>query len=220
MIIICVAVRLKSSRCPEKALAELAGKPLIERLTERVEMAERPAEIVWCTSTSKQDEPLCTLAADLDINYVIGSELDVMGRFLAAAEQFDADHIVRVTGDNPLTDPELIDHMIDLHLDTDADYTRCDDAPRGTRPEIIRTEALEELYNRIEPDESEYMTYQLMLMKKKAIYKSGYNRRDVRLTVDTPEDLERVQALYNDFHGNPPPLEDVIAWYDKREQIQ
>lgn len=220
MIISCVAVRLKSSRLPGKALADLYGKPLIERLTERVEIAERPDEIVWCTSTSKQDEPLCTLAADLDINYVIGSELDVMGRFLAAADYFDAEHIVRITGDNPLTDPRLIDEMIDLHLESESDYTRCDDAPRGTRPEIIRTDALQELYEKIEPDESEYMTYQLMLMKNKSVYKTGLDRRDVRLTVDLPSDLERMQALYSEFHGNPPPLEDVIKWYDQREKLQ
>lgn len=217
MILSCVAVRLKSTRCPNKAVADLYHKPLIYRLTERIQEAELPGETIWCTSTNEQDQPLAALAIDEDIPYLQGSELDVMGRFLNAANYYNAEHIVRITGDNPLTDPKLIDRMIERHLETETDYTRCLDAPRGTRPEIIRVSALKELYKIIDPNGSEYMTYQLMLLENKQIFESGINRPDVRLTVDTPEDLALMQNLYSDFHGHPPPLAEIIKWYDARK---
>ena len=114
MILVCVAVRMKSSRCPKKALADLYGVPLILRLHERV--AQTGYNIVWCTSTHPQDNPLGQLARWHNIDCYRGSELDVMSRFIEMADAYKADTIVRVTGDNPLTDPDLMKKMVNHHL--------------------------------------------------------------------------------------------------------
>ncbi len=82
-----VAVRLKSNRLPRKALAELYGEPLIIRLTERVRQAKIPADVIWCTSTHSQDDPLEQLASERSITCFRGSELDVMSRFIQVAVQ-------------------------------------------------------------------------------------------------------------------------------------
>jgi spore coat polysaccharide biosynthesis protein SpsF len=203
---------MKSERLPNKAMAKLYGMPMIERLIERV--TETGAEPVICTSMNHEDDIIEQWAEKSETYCVRGGELDVMGRFLEAAKRCDADHIVRVTGDNPLTDAWQMEKMIDLHYEKQADYTTCFDLPRGTRPEIIKVSALKELYKKIDPDKSEYMTYQLLEMDKIAVYESGIGRRDVRLTVDTPEDLKKIQKLYEDYKGYPPSLEEIIKWSD------
>ena len=211
MIITCIAVRMKSTRCPGKAMADLNGKPLIHRLIDRIHgVTDRT---VICTSTHPQDDVLTLM--DSRVRVVRGDELNVAGRFLRAAKDFKAEHIVRVTGDNPLTDPEHMNQMIATHLLNDNDYTYCEDMPKGTKSEIIRTEALKLLYETQDPDSSEYMTYDLYTLENKQEYQSGLNRPDVRMTVDTPKDLRRMQALYRYYDNDIPPLTDIIRWYDR-----
>jgi spore coat polysaccharide biosynthesis protein SpsF len=217
MIIICVAVRMKSTRCPEKALADLYGRPLILRLVDRLAQSEYADDLVLCTSKHEQDDILEIIAKSEDISYCRGGELDVASRFLSTAEYYGATHIVRVTGDNPLTDPDLMDAMIEKHLETNANYTFCTDAPMGTKSEIIKVTALHELYDRedIDLEDSEYMTYHLHELSDKHHFKTGIDRPEVRLTVDTPEDLAKVQAIYEDYKGKPPLIEELIEWHDK-----
>ena len=213
MIITCIAVRMKSSRCPGKAMADLNGKPLIHRLVDRIHgVTDRT---VVCTTTNPEDDVLTLM--DSRVRVVRGDALNVASRFLTAADRYQAEHIVRVTGDNPLTDPEIMQGMIDLHLASDTDYTYCLDAPKGTKSEVIRTEALRQLYEKQDPDCSEYMTYDLMTLEEKREYLSGYNRPDVRLTVDTPRDLRRMQALYRYYDNDIPDLDTIIRWYDRDE---
>jgi len=213
--IVCVAVRMKSKRCPEKALSPLWGKPLILQLTERLKKAILPDKIVWCTSYDPQDDVLFDLAKNNNIEVYRGSRLDVMKRFIRVADFFDADTVVRVTGDNPLTDPVLIDKMIASHRKKrNARYTYTLDAPRGVKPEIISVKTLKELHPRIDGRQSEYMTTQLKQMvfnKNRFISNIGYEHRT--LTVDTPEDLKRMQNIYDYYYGEPPSMTAEIIDY-------
>lgn len=213
MIITCIAVRMKSSRCPGKAMADLNGKPLIHRLIDRVHgVTDRT---VVCTTTNPEDDVLTLM--DSRVRVVRGDALNVASRFLTAADRYQAEHIVRVTGDNPLTDTDLMNQMIAAHLINDNDYTYCTDAPKGTKSEIIRTEALRKLYETQDPDSSEYMTYDLMTLENKGELISAYERPDVRLTVDTPKDLKRMQALYRYYDNDIPDLATIIKWVDRAE---
>ena len=117
MIITCIAIRMKSTRCPGKAMADLNGKPLIHRLVDRIHgVTDRT---VICTTTEPEDDVLTLMDSRLRI--VRGDTLNVAERFLRAADQFKAEHIVRVTGDNPLTCPVMMKEMIGLHLARSAD---------------------------------------------------------------------------------------------------
>lgn len=216
MIITCIPASMKSVRLPGKTMADVHGEPLIDRLIERVTQAKHPQQTVVCTTKESHDDEIEDHANNQGIFCHRGDIGNVMAQFLTAANILEAEHIVRVTGDNVLTDPELMDNMIDLHLESNADFTTCFDVPRGTRPEIIRVEALKYLYHHIDPHKSEYMTYQLIEMEKVKVYESGLNRRDIRLTVDTKADLEVIRALYHDFDGKPPKLKNIIKWYDER----
>jgi len=224
-ILILVAVRLKSSRLPLKALADLSGKPLIIRLTERVREAKIPSDVVWCTSTHPQDDPLEELANENNISIFRGLELDVMSRFIDVATQRDVSTVIRVTGDNPLTDPVMMDYMVQEHLAQNAEYTYTEDLPVGTRPEIINIKMLKRCHSLLQdPDFSEYMTWMLNRPDYFRTLKINSPLREMKrpeicLTVDTKEDLKKVQAIYRQFHGTPPVLGQIIGWLDKNSEL-
>jgi len=221
VVAVCIAVRLKSERLPRKALANLGGRLAIERLIERLQTSRRVHRIVLCTSTLPEDQRLVDVARRLDIDWVCGDPEDVMARFLQAADQVQADLIVRVTGDNPLTDPDTMDRMIADHLAHDAEYTYTEELPVGTRPEIIAVPALRRLAALAEdPSQTEYLT--LYLQQPSAVRGHRYvihdpqlQRPGYRLTLDTPEDLALLQAIYERLGGRSAvALNEVIRLLD------
>lgn len=225
-VAVLVAVRLKSQRLPRKALLDLSGEPLIVRLTERVMTASIPKKVVWCTSVHSQDDPLEQLANERCIPIFRGAEDDVMGRFLDAASRIGATTVIRVTGDNPLSDPELMDLLITSHFDLNAEYSYNDQLPRGTRCEVIDVKMLEKCHERLQdPNSSEYMTLQL---RRPDVFKVNrvhcpdvrLHRPEMRLTVDTKEDYELLSSIYKHYQGNVPKLIEVVEWLDLNPQVR
>ncbi len=215
-----VAVRMKSSRLPLKALVDIAGEPLIKRLVERL-LDSMPLErIVLCTSDHPQDDAIQQFATDNGISCFRGDELDVMGRFLAAAEVYGAGTIARVTGDNPLTDPEMLTEMFKQHHSSNAEYTFNNDLPVGTRVEIIDVIALARIHAQLsDPSFSEYMTYMLKRPDKMKILEAespnkALIRPEISLTVDTLLDLNLICDIYTHFDGHVPSLEIILQWLD------
>tara|TARA_B110000003_G_C16643756_1_gene531177 strand:- start:1707 stop:2468 length:762 start_codon:yes stop_codon:yes gene_type:complete len=224
--LILVAVRLKSSRLVKKALADLAGSPLIIRLFERLNEHIPRENIVLCTSTHPQDSELYDLASENGIQVYRGSELDVASRFIEAADIYGADTIVRVTGDNPLTDAKFILKMLESHNDSGAEYTFVSDLPIGTRAEVIDVNGLRRIRDEwSDPQSSEYMTLFLNRSDKFRQNEIVANcekisRPELRLTVDTPEDLFLMQSIYRHFEGMPPDLSGVIEYLDANPDIR
>ena len=156
--IICIAVRMKSQRLPRKALIDVAGKPFLQHLVERLSQAKMVDQIVVCTSTDPQDDELETTCKELGYNLYRGDPLDVLGRFIAAAKVYSADNIIRVTGDNIFADPTTIDRMVKAHNKHDADYTRTENMPLGITAVVMKRDMCEHLHARMDdPDQTEYM---------------------------------------------------------------
>ena len=224
--LVLVAVRLKSSRLPRKAMSEIAGKPLLLRLLERLNENIPKSNIVVCTSSHQQDDELVEFAERYGYKAHQGSELDVAQRFIETAEKFKVTTVVRVTGDNPLTDSRVILSMLASHKSTNSEYTYTDDLPTGTRAEIIDVAALKRVRESwVDPGSSEYMTYMLMRKDKLLINKfniddSSLVRPQLRLTVDTDQDLEMMQTLYSYYKGSPPALADIIEFFDANPDIR
>jgi N,N'-diacetyllegionaminate synthase len=221
--LILIAVRMKSTRLPGKALLPIAGKPVLDHLVERLRLAAAVGNLVLCTSSHPQDRVLLEEAARLGIEAYAGSEDNVMARFLDVAERQHADVVVRVTGDNPLTDPDAIEAMVRQHCAEGADYTFTDDLPRGTRPEVISVPALRRAHDLAEdPSGSEYMT--LYFKNNPAVFTLGrwsvpnpeLRRPMYRLTLDTPEDLKVLEFVYGRLcrDGRVFPLSEVVQLLD------
>ena len=214
--IIVIAVRLKSQRLKKKALLDLNQIPLVLELTNRLIKSKLSDLIIWCTSTNKNDDPLIDLAKQNNIISYRGSELDVMSRFIEVAKKYNAKNLIRVTGDNPLTDPLIIDEMIKNHELNNAEYTYCDLIPVGTRSEVMNSEMLIRCHNELQnPNNSEYMTWMLnrpdkFMVNKLIDVSKELISPDLNFTVDTNEEYENINYLFQNFYKETLSLQTLI----------
>ena len=203
-VMIVVSARMASSRCPGKALASLAGRPLLEVLLTRMGTVAGVEGVVLATSANAENDVLVDLARGLGLEVFRGDEEDVLRRHLECARSTGADHVVRVTGDNPLTDVETTESLVALHRRAGADYTYVpgDALLMGILSEVVSRRALERSWERGEArHRSELVTLYIKehpqefaiatLRLAPALY-----RPDYRLTVDEPADVELMQALF------------------------
>jgi spore coat polysaccharide biosynthesis protein SpsF len=199
-----VSARMASARCPGKAVVPLAGRPLLEVLLERMQTARGCDGVALATSARADNDALAELAQKIGVPVFRGDEDDVLGRYLACARWLDAAHVVRVTGDNPLTDLETLDRLVSLHRREAADYTYVpgDALLMGILPEVISRSALERSWERGETrHRSELMTLYIKEHPDEfriatAELPDGLYRPEYRLTVDEAEDVALMQALF------------------------
>ena len=221
-----IAARLNSTRLTKKVLKTIYGAPLLERLIERVSKNFLKHDIVVCSSINSEDDPIEAFCKNNQVFCFRGDELDVMKRFIDAAELYKAKSIARITGDNPLTDPEMLLHMFEMHKRNGAEYTYNEDMPIGTRAEIIDVDALKRIHKELyDPNNSEYMTYMLKRPDKINTLNvpsliGKCSRPEISLTVDCEEDLQCLNHIYKFYEGNPPSLEKIIAFLDKNPNIK
>lgn len=200
--VLCVVqARMGSTRLPGKVLADLGGRPMLEFLLHRLRGVEH-VDVVVATSDLPRDDAVAAVATAAGVGVVRGPEADVLARFGLALDRHPAAHVVRITGDCPLTDPEVVRSVVDLHLEREADYT-CNVLPRtypkGMDVEVIAAHALRTaLAEAVDPPEREHVTpflYRHPERFRLANLRSGADLGDERWTVDTPEDLEAVREI-------------------------
>lgn len=227
--VILIAVRLHSKRLPGKALLRLGGKTLLEHLIDRLRLAEVPDDLVVCTSIHEDDRRIVELAKAIGVKWFAGSEDDVLDRFIRAAEREGARTIVRVTGDNPLTDLEIMDGMIRHHREENAEYTYTEDPPRGTRCEVLELAAMKKAHELAEdPSQTEYMSLyfrqpDFFRVSRYSVQDPALRRPNYRFTIDTPEDLKVLEMLYDALYDHKekrfPPLGKIIEFLDSNPAV-
>jgi spore coat polysaccharide biosynthesis protein SpsF len=174
-------------------------------LLERVASARGLDAVVLATSNNRENDVLAWLAADGGFGVFRGDEEDVLRRHVECAHAFGAEHIVRVTGDNPLTDVETLERLVALHLEREADYTYVpgDALLMGILPEVASAAALERSWHRgVARHRSELVT--LYIKEHPAEFRietaelpAGLYRPEYRLTVDEAEDVALMQGLFD-----------------------
>ncbi len=222
-----VAVRMKSTRLPRKALLEIEGKTIIGHLFERVLTAKVPSVVVLCTSTHPDDAILQGEAKKAGVKFFAGSEDDVMERFLGAARQENVDIIVRVTGDCPFIDPEYIDKAIKFLMDEKADYARIVGMPLGVGCEVFTTKALELAHSRaLDPKYSEYMSFYFwnnpdVFRIRELQCEEAVKRPTYRLTIDESADYDLFKEIYGRLYngGRVFPMKELIQMLDSNPDL-
>ena len=131
-----------STRLPGKSMIEIGGKPLIKHLIERTRATTLIDQIVVATTTNPLDDPLASYVLnDLGVAVFRGSERDVLERYAAAAQFYGGDIIVRLTGDDPLKDPDVIDTVIETLIKGNGQYDYVSNTIIPTYPEGLDCEA-------------------------------------------------------------------------------
>lgn len=224
-VVAIIQARMGSTRLPGKVMEKIGEKPLLEILVSRLRKSKNLDEIIIATTKKKVDDTIVALSSDLGIKFYRGSEEDVLDRYVKAASLFNASIVVRVTGDNPLTDPQLTDKLIEAHIKNESDYTCCDDAIIGTSVEVINVSALTDanVNAKLQSDREHVTPYIKFNPTMFKIQKVEYplNNKNLRLTVDTEEDLKLIKSIYIKLG----PLEnleikDLIDFLEKNPQIR
>jgi spore coat polysaccharide biosynthesis protein SpsF len=223
---ITITARMKSTRLPKKAMKDLLGKPMIERIIERVKYAKKADEIILCTSTNPQDDILATEAKRTRIKCFRGSENDVLKRLLDAAKEYKIDFIASTSGDNPLADPHYIDRLIEKFKETDADYITCLDLPLGTFSYGVKVSALEKVVSLKTEKETEiwgvYFKKSNLFKKEELSVEDRLRHPEMRLTVDTPEDFRLMEEIYKrlNHEGELFELSEVVDLLEKSPELR
>lgn len=206
-IVAIVQARMGSKRLPGKVMRSVNGEILIDLLIARLSKAKSLKKILFATTNSHEDDVLVKHLLNRDIEVYRGSVTDVLDRYYKAAESVNADIIVRITGDCPLVDPQLVDQMVSQFTAEDVDYlsnTLVPTYPDGLDVEIFTFEALclaqenaENLYQR------EHVT---PYIKSEDIFtKSNFGSENdfsyLRWTVDEAIDLAVLSEIAALFDG-------------------
>jgi spore coat polysaccharide biosynthesis protein SpsF len=215
--------RLSSSRLPGKVLKLIRDRPMLEYQIERIKRSCSINRLVVATSDLPEDEQISELCQEINVDCFRGSLDDVLDRVYQAAKPYTPKYLVRLTGDCPLCDPELIDRVIEFHIDGDYDYTSNiinPTYPDGLDVEICRFECLEFAYREATlPSQREHVTpfiYQQPHRFRLGNYKNTQDLSYLRWTVDELADFELVEQVYTDLYPQNPKfnMSDILTWLD------
>lgn len=227
-VVAIVQARMGSGRLPGKVLADICGRPLITRLIERVRGTPDINRVVVATTTEPADDVLSTFCEHNSVPVYRGSVDNVLDRFWKCAQQHKAEFIVRVTADDPLKDPEIIKHALDLCSSSpEVDYasnTLEPTYPEGLDIEVVRYRALERAANEATLlSEREHVTPYIWKNPDRFVLRGFRMKPDLshwRWTVDKPADLELIRKIYTQFFDDP--LVDyrtIIAWLNDHPEL-
>jgi spore coat polysaccharide biosynthesis protein SpsF len=205
-----VQARMGSTRLPGKVLMQICGKLMLEHIIERLKFSNLINQIILAIPDTEENDILEEFALGNSIKFYRGSENEVLTRFYLAAKENNCDIIVRITADNPLIDPEIIDIVIKEHLDKKADYS-CTHypfkfLPLGLDVEVFNSRSLEAAYKNAKGDrQRKHVTPHFYenpdVFKINGVKLPAYLKNpNLRLTVDTKEDLELMTKIYENLY--------------------
>lgn len=228
MVVAIVQARMSSSRLPGKVLADVAGKPLLERVIERVQACKHVDRVVVATSTSSSDDLIAMWCNNYGVNIYRGSEKDVLDRFWQCAKLYQSEFIVRVTADDPLKDPQIISEAVQLCASgSDIAYasnTLEPSYPEGLDIEVVRYWALQQAAAEAKlPSEREHVFPYIWKQPERFSIRSFAmhpNLSHWSWTVDVPADLEFVRSVFANFRDQPlVSYKSIIRWLQLHPEI-
>ncbi len=202
MIHTIVQARMGSTRLPGKSLRLINGKPALQHVIQRISTCHNVDRVIIATSTSEADNAIALFCSDFEIPCYRGSEDDVLDRYYQCAKRFGAKVIVRITGDCPLIDPDVVDACVELYLSTpggDVYASNCVERtyPDGLDVEVFSYRMLEEAWLNAEyASEREHVTPYIRKHNPHVDLKLlEEDLSSIRLTLDYVEDYIVIEAL-------------------------
>jgi spore coat polysaccharide biosynthesis protein SpsF len=196
-VVAIIQARMASTRLPGKALLELAGKPVLTHVIERVREAN-VGRIIVATTNSSQDDPISDLVRELGVSCYRGATHDVLGRFYIAHGLFapDADIIARITADCPFLDPKLL-RCVTQKIAGGYDYVGVRGAPDGYHQEAFTARSLAIAHRlAVTPYDREHVVP--FMLARPAMFRVGWVEAEITgdpVTLDTADDLERLRRI-------------------------
>lgn len=213
-----IQARTGSTRLPKKILMKINGISVIESVLCQLSYSKSLSKKIVATTIDQSDDILVSLLETLKINYFRGNQYDVLDRYYRCAKYYGLDNIVRISGDAPLIDPQIVDKVVNHYKNSNFDYvnnfSNRNRYPVGTEVEVFSFATLENTWkNAKKPSEREHVTpYIYNNPDKFAIGNVEYvnDLSNLHWTVDRIEDLDLVKAIYKKINKKPILLENIL----------
>jgi spore coat polysaccharide biosynthesis protein SpsF len=226
-----IQARMTSSRLPGKVMLPLpygSGTPALEQMIKRIKRSKLVNQIIIATTTNRSDDVIYRLSRKLHVGCFRGSEENVLSRYYFAATENGSDVVLRLTSDCPFIDPGIIDKTIKMHIRDKNDYSACGPYPVGMSVEIMSYGTLKETYlNAKKEEETEHVTPYIYWSHPEK-FKIGelkvpkeLNRRDIRVTLDTPEDYALICLVFDELYeaNKNFSVSDIVRLFNKKPYL-
>ena len=223
-----IQARTSSRRLPGKVLIPVNGKPILEWQTLRVLQTASIDQVVMATSVESSDDEVEAIANRCGISAVRGSLENVFSRFIKVVDRYKPKVVIRITGDCPLYMPTLCEIMMNDFEKSNVDYlsnTLMPTYPDGCDIEIFSSSAMRELEQmHLTSSELEHVTlgiYQRNQHFNCKNFANNVNENSHRWTLDTPNDLEFVRKIYEEFKDRETSFayEDVMSFLRENPEL-
>lgn len=234
---IIIQARMGSTRLPGKILKPFyGGKTLLETLLDNLHKVN-DIKVIVATSVNKNNDQLESFLRERNELVYRGSENDVLDRFIKAAEENNVEGIVRICSDNPFMDWHGVAKLVEKAKTSDADYIgfRINEKPSilthfGFWGEYVTLNALKRVYSTTDLGTPAHEHVTFHVYKHPEEYNCEWiagpdfleGRDDIRLTIDTPDDLQNAFKVYSDLKAKDDnfTLKDVVEYLDAHEEIK
>jgi glutamate-1-semialdehyde 2,1-aminomutase len=203
-----VQARMGSQRLPGKVISPVLSKPMIELLLLRLCTSKEIDEIIVAISEEPENDRLESIISSLGYQCFRGSEKNVLNRYYNAAKKVKADIVVRITGDCPLVDAEIVDECIKGFKNSKVDYfsnTHPRTFPDGLDVAVMSFKSIEKANSEAKSSfDKEHVTSYIINSKiflKESIQHSE-DFSHLRWTVDNQDDLKIIRNIFNYFSPN------------------
>jgi|TARA_B110000438_G_C15768408_1_gene630703 spore coat polysaccharide biosynthesis protein SpsF len=226
-VVAVLACRVGSTRLFGKPLQKIGKYTILELLISQIKKSKIISDIVLAISENPGNEVFIDFAKKHRLKFIIGNEKDMLMRLIKGANLVNADIVFRVTTENPYLYWEGIDNSIKQHIKENYDFSMIEPIPSGSGFQIINRKALE--ISHVKGSSRHHSEHcDLYINEHKNKFKTHIfqpekilQRSDIRLTVDTPQDLILVREIFDSLIKSKKPiqLEKIIKFLDKNPEL-
>lgn len=212
-----IQARMGSTRLPGKIMMKIDNEnPLLYYIINQLKHSKLLDRIIVATTVLQEDDKVAKYLEENNIDCFRGNSSDVLDRYYKCAKKFSISTIVRITADNPLIDPTIVDKVIEKFYSGSYDFaSNCllGTFPSGTEVEIFSFETLKKAWSNAKtPPEREHVT---PFMQNPKIFSIGSlehspNLSHLRWTVDRKEDLELVRIIVSRINKRPILMTNIV----------
>lgn len=199
-----IQARMGSERFPGKVLKKINSYPTLDFLVKRLKKSSSVGNIVVATTENNKDDAIVDFCLNSNLNFFRGPEHDVLKRFQLTAKHYEAKDIIRISGDCPFTDWEMLDKLVNLYFNRNADFVTNmyrQTFPLGFAIEVFKSKELFKLEN-LSSNEKEHVTTYFINNPESFNFISVENKQNLskyRMTLDTPEDYKVICLIAESF---------------------
>jgi spore coat polysaccharide biosynthesis protein SpsF (cytidylyltransferase family) len=217
-----------SSRLPEKVMMKPDGEnPIVYHVIKQLQNCKLIDEIVIATTDLPEDDILAQFVKNMEISLFRGSANDVLDRYYQCAKEHSFSDIVRITSDNPLIDPTIVDLVLRKYFEGEFDFVTNSyqrTFPQGTETEVFSFRILENVWkNAKKPSEREHVTpYIYNNPDKFKIFNvnDSENLSHLRWTVDRINDFKLVENILKKIKKRPILMEDILELFNQQPDLK